>query len=139
MKRDEVLMHSDSDKKDIGTALSPQKQLKKRFSQSQRVISFTSRNRNKHHVIFPEKLMTLLNEGLFDKVMRWLPDGDAFCILNQEQFSEKVLKEHFRCKFESFTRKLNRWYVTCHSFMNAFVSTDSEFYSYLDSNLPFLG
>jgi len=57
---------------------------------------------------FPEKLISLLNEGQVSDSMWWLPDGDAFC-LQPQRFSEKVLEPHFRCKFESFTRKLNRW------------------------------
>lgn len=57
---------------------------------------------------FPEKLMSLLNERQVSDCMWWLPDGDAFC-LQPQLFKVKVLGPHFRCKFESFTRKLNRW------------------------------
>ena len=56
---------------------------------------------------FPEKLMSLLNDGSVDDAMWWLPDGDAFCIQPQ-RFLATVLEPHFRCKYESFTRKLNR-------------------------------
>ena len=56
---------------------------------------------------FPEKLMSLLNSGDVDDAMRWLPGGDSFCIQPQ-RFAERVLEPHFRCKYESFTRKLNR-------------------------------
>lgn len=58
---------------------------------------------------FPEKIMMLLNKELASDAMWWLPDGDAFCIL-PAPFTEKVLDKHFQgTKFESFTRKLNRW------------------------------
>jgi HSF-type DNA-binding len=58
---------------------------------------------------FPEKIMMLLNKRLAKDAMWWLPDGDAFCIL-PVPFTEKVLDKHFQgTKFESFTRKLNRW------------------------------
>jgi len=59
---------------------------------------------------FPEKLMALLNDGQYQDSMRWLPEGDAFC-LHPQRFCDTVLEPHFRCLFESFTRKLNRWYV----------------------------
>jgi len=62
------------------------------------------------HLTFPEKLMTLLNDVQNQDSMRWLPEGDAFC-LHPQRFRDTVLEPHFRCKLESFTRKLNRWYV----------------------------
>lgn len=62
---------------------------------------------------FPEKLMSLL-DGKCDTVadaMWWLPDGDAFCLI-PTLFAERVLDKHFQgTKFDSWTRKLNRWYV----------------------------
>jgi hypothetical protein len=62
---------------------------------------------------FPEKLMSLL-DGKCDTVsdaMWWLPDGDAFCLI-PSVFTERVLDKHFQgTKFDSWTRKLNRWYV----------------------------
>jgi HSF-type DNA-binding len=58
---------------------------------------------------FPEKIMMLLTKNMVKDAMWWLPDGDAFCIL-PAPFTEKVLDQHFQgTKFESFTRKLNRW------------------------------
>lgn len=60
---------------------------------------------------FPEKLMALLDGNKVSDAMWWLPDGDAFCLI-PVVFAEKVLDRHFQgTKFESFTRKLNRWYV----------------------------
>lgn len=60
---------------------------------------------------FPEKLMTLLDSGKVKDRMWWLPDGDGFAF-KPENFAETVLAQHFQgTKLESFTRKLNRWYV----------------------------
>jgi hypothetical protein len=45
------------------------------------------------------------------KAMNWLPDGQAFYIA-PKVFFNVVLEKHFHgTKYESFTRKLNRWYV----------------------------
>lgn len=60
---------------------------------------------------FPERLMDLLNKGVEKEAMWWMEDGDGFCVL-PKHFSDKVLDRYFQgTKFESFTRKLNRWYV----------------------------
>ena len=69
---------------------------------------------------FPERLMSLLqnsdneisgNTVVVDvtRAMRWMPGGDAFLIV-PSIFYDVVLDGHFHgTKFESFTRKLNRW------------------------------
>ena len=59
---------------------------------------------------FPERLMDLLQNGKdVDKAMKWLPSGEGFAIV-PSIFYEVVLDGHFHgTKFESFTRKLNRW------------------------------
>lgn len=60
---------------------------------------------------FPERLMELLNEGVARDSMWWLEDGNGFCVV-PKLFAENVLNKYFQgTKFESFTRKLNRWYV----------------------------
>lgn len=60
---------------------------------------------------FPDNLMSLLDSGVVSDIIRWLPEGDAFC-LKPALFAERVLDKYFQgTKFESFTRKLNRWYV----------------------------
>jgi hypothetical protein len=61
---------------------------------------------------FPEKLMELLETEALKDVMWWLTDGEGFALAPQ-LFSSKVLSPYFYgTKFESFTRKLNRWYVS---------------------------
>jgi hypothetical protein len=58
---------------------------------------------------FPDKLMDLLNSGDFTSSMSWLADGSGFS-LHPEVFMKDILPKHFEgTKFESFTRKLNRW------------------------------
>jgi len=58
---------------------------------------------------FPERLMELLDQGAAEDAMWWLEDGDGFCV-NPKLFGDKVLNKFFQgTKFESFTRKLNRW------------------------------
>lgn len=62
------------------------------------------------NAFFPNKIMALLDSGEEPQAMWWQPQGDSFCIV-QANF-DPVLKKHFQgTKFESFTRKLNRWYV----------------------------
>ena len=57
---------------------------------------------------FPEKLMSLLEGNEVQDAMWWLPEGDAFCLVPTS--FDTVLDKHFQgTKFESFTRKLNRW------------------------------
>jgi hypothetical protein len=58
---------------------------------------------------FPEKIMRILSFSEFAHVIRWNPEGTEFCIFPQS-FSETVLEPHFQgTKFQSFTRKLNRF------------------------------
>ena len=59
---------------------------------------------------FPERLNMLLNRVDVQNVMWWLPGGDCFCLVPAN--FDCVLNRHFHgTKFESFTRKLNRWLV----------------------------
>jgi HSF-type DNA-binding len=76
---------------------------------------------------FPEKLMILLDGNTVSGAMWWLPDGDSFCII-PTVFAEQVLDKHFSgTKFESFTRKLNRFvalpcgFVFCKSEMDSHI------------------
>ncbi|KAL7576482.1 hypothetical protein ACA910_017987 [Epithemia clementina (nom. ined.)] len=58
---------------------------------------------------FPERLMELLMNGSVKKAMWWLPGGEAFALV-PNTFYDVVLAKYFQgTKFESFTRKLNRW------------------------------
>jgi hypothetical protein len=58
---------------------------------------------------FPERLMELFEGDLAKDAMWWLPGEDAFA-LSSDLFPDQVLQKYFQgTKFESFTRKLNRW------------------------------
>lgn len=72
-------------------------------SASQTLIAIESGNP------FPGKLMDLLDSGVASDAMWWHDNGDCFCVV-PKLFAEKVLDKYFQgTKFESFTRKLNRW------------------------------
>lgn len=63
----------------------------------------------KAHYTFPERLMELLENETVKEAMWWLPGGCAFAI-RPKIFYDVVLSKYFQgTKFESFTRKLNRW------------------------------
>ena len=69
----------------------------------------TSRGSAGRRLTFPEKLMELLNNEDYRESMSWLPNGNAFA-LQPTIFTKEILPKHFEgTKFESFTRKLNRW------------------------------
>ena len=61
---------------------------------------------------FPERLMYLLQNETEPDALWWQKDGLSFGF-EQKRFTESVLNKLFpiRIKFESFIRKLNRWYV----------------------------
>lgn len=62
---------------------------------------------------FPERLMYLLQNETDSDALWWQPDGDSFAF-EPKLFTEKVLSKlpGGKIKFESFIRKLNRWYVS---------------------------
>jgi hypothetical protein len=56
---------------------------------------------------FPEQLMHLLDSEAENDSMWWFKDGTGFCVVPK---TANVLQKYFKAsKFESFTRKLNRW------------------------------
>ena len=64
-------------------------------------------------ILFPHVLHTLLeskDQDVTDTVA-WLPDGNAFRIIDRKQFESVVMPRYFNSqssKYLSFTRKLNR-------------------------------
>ncbi|GAX27864.1 hypothetical protein FisN_13Hh025 [Fistulifera solaris] len=63
----------------------------------------------KTQMTFPEKIMRILSFPEFTHVIRWNAQGTEFSIV-PDSFTETVLEPHFQgTKFQSFTRKLNRW------------------------------
>ena len=71
--------------------------------------SKSARPTSGRRLTFPEKLMELLNSEDAQSAMCWIQVGSAFA-LHQILFMKNILPLHFEgTKFESFTRKLNRW------------------------------
>ena len=64
--------------------------------------------------IFPQRLMTVLSDEKNHDAICWLPHGKAFIIRDRTAFADKVMPRFFprKSKYSSFTRKLNRWYVS---------------------------
>jgi hypothetical protein len=64
--------------------------------------------------IFPQRLMSILEDEKNHDAICWLPHGRAFIIRNRKSFAEKIMPRFFsrKSKYSSFTRKLNRWYVS---------------------------
>jgi len=69
---------------------------------------------------FPRRLMKVLGDESLSEIITWLPNGTSFAVLNPADFASKVMPKYFASgrglaggstKYQSFTRKLNRWYV----------------------------
>ena len=80
---------------------------------------------------FPEKLMEVLNHGDHAECICWLPDGEGFAF-HPIRFAAEVIPLHFGgTKFESFTRKLNRWgfrrYCSLEAPQHTFVYAHRDF------------
>lgn len=59
---------------------------------------------------FLSMLMDVLSSTSMESVITWLPEGNAFIVLNEEEFAKYVLPSFFEIiKFEYFVKKLYRW------------------------------
>ncbi|KAL7515860.1 hypothetical protein ACHAWX_000933 [Stephanocyclus meneghinianus] len=59
---------------------------------------------------FASKLHAILANRNWNKTVTWLTSGKAFCIMDKEEFTQKILPKYFReSKFESFSRRVKRW------------------------------
>jgi HSF-type DNA-binding len=60
------------------------------------------------------QMMEILSNEKFSDIITWLPHGRGFVILQKKRFANEIMPKFFnkKSKFTSFTRKLNRWYVT---------------------------
>eukprot|EP00571_Detonula_confervacea_P009241 CAMPEP_0172322542 /NCGR_PEP_ID=MMETSP1058-20130122/46192_1 /TAXON_ID=83371 /ORGANISM="Detonula confervacea, Strain CCMP 353" /LENGTH=612 /DNA_ID=CAMNT_0013038309 /DNA_START=447 /DNA_END=2285 /DNA_ORIENTATION=+ len=57
---------------------------------------------------FPESLFAILSNFDLSSIIKWLPHGRSFVILNQHEFAERVLPVYFRhSNLSSFNRQLN--------------------------------
>lgn len=63
--------------------------------------------------IFPQRLFDVLSDERNADCICWLPHGRGFIVRNREKFTAEVLPRYFKqTKFNSFTRRLNRWNFT---------------------------
>ena len=59
---------------------------------------------------FPQKLFGILEDPENASILKWLPGGKAFIIMDKRRFAEGILPSFFKqTQFTSFTRKLSRW------------------------------
>lgn len=59
---------------------------------------------------FPEKLFEILENPDHAEILKWLPGGKAFIIMDKKRFASDLLPLYFKqTQFTSFTRKLSRW------------------------------
>jgi hypothetical protein len=59
---------------------------------------------------FPLELLEILNNNDHDDIIRWIPNGKAFIILDKERLTTELLPLYFKkTQFASFARKLTRW------------------------------
>lgn len=62
---------------------------------------------------FPQKLFDLLQVGFHSDVVKWLPGGTAFIVVDKRRFTNEILPNYFKdSQYTSFTRKLSRWKFT---------------------------
>ena len=59
---------------------------------------------------FPQKLFGILENPEHANILKWLPGGKAFIIVDKKRFAKNLLPDYFKqTQFTSFTRKLSRW------------------------------
>ena len=63
-----------------------------------------------HRVIFPAKLHAILSTPGYDHIIRWMPHGRSWRVIDKELLVSDVLKKHFNHdNFDSFSRQVNLW------------------------------
>ena len=78
-----------------------------------------SKKRAADQLNFPERLMQLINDNVAPDHVSWIDNEEAISF-KTDGFQEQVLDKFFQgLKYDSFVRKLNRWYVA------SFYGTDS--------------
>jgi len=59
---------------------------------------------------FPEKLYAILEKPENSDILKWLPGGKAFIVMDKKRFASEILPAYLKqSQFTSFTRKLCRW------------------------------
>ena len=55
------------------------------------------------HKNFAEKLLALLEVEEYQDIFHWLPNGESFCVVDQDAFEAKVMGKFFPgAKFQRF-------------------------------------
>lgn len=80
-------------------------------SVSSKASSTTAPSDASQRIFFPLRLHALVSDKTTDEIIRWLPSGKAFLIVDKKRFASELLPQFFpqSCQFTSFTRKLSRW------------------------------
>ena len=62
-----------------------------------------------HNFVFPTKLFVMLSHQHISHIIKWLPHGRSWLILNKTEF-EKILPRYFNhSNYSSFIRQVNGW------------------------------
>jgi hypothetical protein len=84
--------------------------------QQQQHLSMISRKKTKTDNTrrnFAQKLFDVLESPYHTDVVKWLPGGKAFIVLDKRRFANEILPSYFKeSQYTSFTRKLSRWKFT---------------------------
>lgn len=88
----------------------------KRAKTSKQFVN-ASKKKTASKTVFPEHLMSILNDAQLSDTITWLPHGRSFVVLRPDIFMKKVVPVYLpsddtkagTTKYASFTRKLNRW------------------------------
>lgn len=66
---------------------------------------------NLQEVIFPKRLMGILENPSNHDCIQWGSDGKSFSITDEDTFEKRIMPRLSmrKSKFSSFLRKLNRW------------------------------
>ena len=84
--------------------------LKKLMSESITYNEKSDLHSFEHKKSFPEILMDILSSKEFEGIISWLPQGNAFIIIDKENLVKNVLSIYFNgIKYKSFTSKIQRW------------------------------
>jgi len=80
------------------------------ISHSLPCVSLGNEINNSRSNIFVSMLMDVLSSKSMENLITWLPEGNAFIIINEEEFTKYILPVCFELiNFETFIKKLYLW------------------------------
>lgn len=89
---------------DVPNSISPILTIRPSLKQSETKI-----NTNKDKKKFPERLLEILDSSEYSNIIKWLPGGKAFVIVDKKHFTNELPAFLQQTQHTSFTRKLFRW------------------------------